>query len=81
MIAIGRQAKAMCEKCSFDAELDLDALRSRVGGDYCLIDRRSKCRICGGWVRFFYLQGIWRGMWTDEGSSRWISVDRKRNDR
>lgn len=74
MIACGRKAKAACQKCKFDQPLDLVALRERVGGSYCLIDRRSKCVNCGGWVRFFYLQGIWHGMRTMDGKQRWMKL-------
>lgn len=74
MIAESIQVRAICTACNFFADLDLEKVRAAKGGNFCLINRRSRCRTpaCGQWVRFFYLLGVYRGMWDYEVSgTRW----------
>ena len=73
-IAEGAKFRVMCTGCSSCKDVDLVALRERVGGAYSLIDRRCRCRLtqgCSGWNRFYYLQGCYRPLWSDAASARW----------
>jgi hypothetical protein len=74
-IADGGQVRAFCTRCRAARQVDLRALRARVGGDYCLVNRRCRCRLtpgCAGWNRFHYLHGVYRPLWDDATAERWI---------
>lgn len=66
MIAQHVPVRTMCTACSAYRDLDLDALREKVGGAYSLWNRRCRCRLtpgCAGWNRFYYINGMAVGMW------------------
>jgi hypothetical protein len=63
LIAGGHPVRVWCDRCGVWREIDLIALRDRVGGDYSLINRRTRCRLtegCAGWNRFTYQHGVFR---------------------
>jgi|JI10StandDraft_1071094.scaffolds.fasta_scaffold2386218_2 hypothetical protein len=71
----GAPIRASCTKCRQWQDVDLVVLRERVGGSYSLINRRTRCRItegCNGWNRFHYLLGVFRPLWDDATSDRWM---------
>lgn len=70
--------KAHCPKCGEWREVDLAALREKVGGSYSLVNRRSPCRLtpgCEGWVKFHYLNGVVRPLWDDSAEARWMQME------
>jgi hypothetical protein len=76
----GWSARTWCTlHCSREIDIDLAALIEKVGRDYSLINRRCRCRTpgCPGWMRFFYLHGVYRRMWTDACADRWDEADRR----
>jgi hypothetical protein len=76
MIAEGTVVRVMCTHCSVCENVELQALREKVGGTYSLVNRRCRCRLtpgCAGWNRFYYLQGCMRPLWDDAASDRWCS--------
>jgi len=74
MIEAGAQVRVWCEFCKEAADIDLVALRARVGGEFSLLNRRCRCRLtpdCPGWNRFSYLSGVMRHLADDETLARW----------
>lgn len=70
--------KVSCTRCRAYRQLDLPALRAQVGGEYCLLNRRCRCRLtpgCAGWNRFHYLHGVYRPLWDDATAARWMMAD------
>lgn len=62
-IAAGGQIRLWCSSCRQNRDVDLVALRDRVGGSYSLRNRRCRCRLtpgCPGWNEFDYLNGVFR---------------------
>lgn len=49
-----------CDTCSHYGTVDLLAVAGRKGIDYCMVDRRSRCRMagCTGVVYFRYADGV-----------------------
>jgi hypothetical protein len=75
MLNHGCEVRVSCEKCREWRDVDLDALAARVGLEYSLIDRRSRCKLtpaCDGWNRFMYLNAVYRPLWTDAAARRWL---------
>ncbi len=73
--------RAMCTACPGHLDIDLLALREKVGGAYSLFNRRCACRItpgCGGWNRFYCMKGMAQGMWDDATAHRWAVRDAQR---
>lgn len=69
--------EARCNKCDFRQAVDIAALAEKVGHDYKLWDRRSPCRHCGGWVRFFGARGgAFLPLWSEKAVERWMRKDR-----
>jgi hypothetical protein len=52
MLAAGREAYAWCHECGLQKQIDIEELAGRVGADYSLINRRTRCPRCEGWMRF-----------------------------
>jgi hypothetical protein len=76
MIAKGALVQVGCDTCVDYRQLDLKALREKMGGSYSLVNRRTRCRLtndCKGWNRFFYLNGLYRPLWDDSATDRWIN--------
>lgn len=76
MIDGDAQIQAICNRCGrlkrFTRE-DLERLAAKVGRDYSLINRRTRCRLkqgCEGWVRFYYLMGVYRPLWDEDHAWR-----------
>lgn len=72
------EVKGRCEKCEKSRPVDFEKLRAIKGGDYSLINKRTRCKFtegCKGWVRFHYLHGVFRPLWDDDTSDRWIKAD------
>ncbi|MEA3044613.1 MAG: hypothetical protein QOH47_2451 [Sphingomonadales bacterium] len=75
MLAEGCEVRAMCQVCRRWEPVDLAKIAAAKGPDYSLIDRRSRCRFtpgCKGWVRFAYLLGVFRPLWTTAAAERWM---------
>lgn len=73
-IAANAHIRGICMVCHRYRDVDLVKLREIKGGSYSLINRRTRCKLkpdCPGWVRFFYLHGVMRGLWDDETNLRW----------
>lgn len=67
--------EARCNKCEFIQRVDIAALAERVGLDYVLFDRRSRCKQpgCDGWIRFFSARGgVFLPLWSDKAALRWM---------
>lgn len=77
MLEAEREAHAWCHECHFQQQIDIPALAARVGNDYSLINRRTRCPNCGAWMNFHYRQAALYPMWDDEMSWRWGTIDRK----
>jgi hypothetical protein len=70
--------RVSCEMCGEWREVDLDALVERLGPDFSLSNRRSRCKLtngCRGWNRFRYQSGVMRPLWDDKTTNRWIDVE------
>lgn len=68
------EISASCTACKKWQELDLLALREKVGRGYSLINRRTRCRItpgCEGWNLFHYKSGPYRPLWDARTAERW----------
>lgn len=72
MIDGDAKIQATCTKCGrfkrFTHE-DLVALGEKIGRDYCLINKRTRCRLkpgCDGVNRFYYLNGVYRPLWDED---------------
>lgn len=78
-IAFGNvQIKGWCSKCGKVKPVDFVKLREIKGGDFSLINKRTRCKLtegCSGWVKFHYKHGIFRPLWDDDTSDRWCSAD------
>jgi hypothetical protein len=60
---------ASCVDCGAHKIVDIERLIEIKGRSYSLVNRRSRCRLtpgCNGWVRFFYMNGVMRPLWTNE---------------
>ncbi|WP_143066853.1 hypothetical protein [Sphingobium sp. YR768] len=71
--------RAICWTCKEHRDIDLQALAAKVDPDYSLIDRRSPCKLtdgCKGWVKFMYLMGVYRHLWSYERAAIWDARDR-----
>lgn len=69
--------EARCNRCSFQQPVDIAALAEKVGPSYVLWDRRSRCKQCDGWVRFFGARGgVFLPLWSDKAVERWMRRDR-----
>jgi hypothetical protein len=47
----------MCDTCSNWRDIDLDELPEKIGADFSLWNRRTRCRLTEGshgWNRFYY---------------------------
>lgn len=80
-LRIGIQAKAFCTRCKLDLLIDIPALIEKVGPDYSLYNRRSRCKVpgCDGWNRFHCNRGaVFLPMWSDRQADRWVTIDRDR---
>lgn len=77
MIAVGVGVRVICTACHTYRDIDIEALRKRVGGDFSLFNRRCRCRLspgCEGWNRFFYLNGRAWPMWDEDGAKRFSAA-------
>lgn len=77
MLVSGREAYAWCHDCGLQQKIDIELLAAKVGDDYSLINRRSRCPRCHAWLRFHYRQASLYPMWDPEMSWRWDKIDRK----
>lgn len=80
MVRENAEVAAVCDRCKGRQQIDLPALLAKVGPDYSLINRRCRCRItpgCTGWNTFRYLWGVYRGLYDDATSERWILLGEK----
>lgn len=74
MIEAGALIRVWCWACKKSGDVDLFALRERVGPGYSLLNRRCRCRLtpgCPGWNRFMYLVGVMRHLADDATLARW----------
>lgn len=74
------RVRAFCGKCKVFKDVDLQALAAKVGPEYSLIDRRSPCHFtsgCDGWVKFMYLFGVYRNLWSYEREEVWMERDKR----
>ncbi len=80
MVREKTEVAAVCDVCRGRQQIDLPALLAKVGPDYSLINRRCRCRItpgCKGWNTFRYLWGVYRGLYDDAKSQRWLLLGEK----
>ena len=79
MIDSGEEVRAFCSgRCMLFpgfAVVDLARVRAVKGGDYSLINKRTRCKSCGGWVKFHYCNGVYRPLWDDATAMRWMKRD------
>lgn len=64
-----------CNTCDFIQPVDIVALAEKVGMEYQLWDRRSRCKQpgCQGWNRFFSARGgVFLPLWSDKAARRWM---------
>ncbi len=57
MIEYGIKCRVICSLCRACRDIDLEALREKVGGSYSLWNRRCRCRLtpgCRGWNMFMH---------------------------
>ncbi len=57
MIEHGVQCKEWCDRCKVRRMVDLVALAEKLGPEYDLWDRKTRCRMtpgCQGWNRFWH---------------------------
>lgn len=71
MAAGGVGCRVNCTRCSAWQDIDIEALREKVGGDYSLWNRRTRCRLtpgCAGWNRFRHNchGGFFMPMWDED---------------
>jgi hypothetical protein len=75
MLDQGHTAMAECATCRGHHDIDLAQLIEKVGRDYSLWNRRSRCRLtegCPGWVVFRCGPG-WPHLMADEATEwRWF---------
>jgi len=70
-----------CRKCRQFKTLDIPTLTAKLGRDYRLLDKRTRCRLtpgCDGWNVFGWSTGTWvnpLSTWAQE--ERWMSIDMK----
>lgn len=72
------QIQGWCSTCGGVKAVDFEKLRAIKGGNYSLINRRTRCKLtpgCTGWVRFHYLHGVFRPLWDDDTGERWMDRD------
>lgn len=70
--------RAICSNCERWVEIDKSALARRVGRDYSLINRRTRCKLtkrCRGWNRFYYAVGEFLPLWDTAMLLRWMAHD------
>lgn len=82
MIAEAVLVKVHCDRCKVYRDVDLAALREKVGGGYSLVNRRCKCRLtpgCKGWNYFLYLHGVMRHLAELDVRNRWLFQSVKRH--
>lgn len=75
MIEADALIRVACDQCKVWQDVDLVALRKKVGGDYSLLNRRCRCRLttgCKGWNRFSYCNGVMRDLAEPEVRDRWL---------
>jgi NAD-dependent SIR2 family protein deacetylase len=68
----GATVSAHCSRCGGDWPVDAAKLAELKGDAYSLVGRRTRCRQCGGWVKFHVLHGVMRPLWTDADIARWM---------
>lgn len=74
MISTERVVRVHCEVCKAERLIDLVQLRTKVGGEYSLINRRSRCKLtegCKGWNLFYVRHGPYVGLWDEKAGIRW----------
>lgn len=79
MIEANAHIRAWCAVCKEFRDLDLVALRLRVGPGYSLLNRRCRCRMtpgCPGVNRFMYLAGVMRHLADEATLRRWEAESR-----
>lgn len=78
MIEHGFTSHARCPTCEQTQDVDLLALMAKMGPDYSLWNRRSRCRFtpgCAGWISFKVGPG-WRTPDFDEATEeRWMAAE------
>ena len=68
--------EARCNRCDFQQPVNIAALAEKVGPAYKLWDRRSRCKQCDGWVRFFSARGgVFLPLWSEKAVARWMAKE------
>ncbi|MFC0305212.1 hypothetical protein [Rhizorhabdus histidinilytica] len=73
--------RVSCDTCREGRDVDLDAIITKKGADFSLVNRRARCKLtrgCRGWNRFFYQGGVMRPLWTQEQVEKWMRADTAR---
>lgn len=73
LIESGIELRAMCTErdCGGYWDVDLHAVREKLGGDYCIWNKHTSCRItpgCPGYNRFHHNRslGFFGQMWDED---------------
>lgn len=78
IIDCSRTLKVLCTECRGDHTFTQDeiiALAEKVGLDFCVVNRRCRCRLtpgCTGWNRFYGMFGVFHPLWDDERAVIWM---------
>lgn len=82
MLNMGLKARVTCTVCKTSREIDLEALVAKVGDDYTLFNKRTRCKLtpgCRGWNRFLHANSGGMGMWDAAQENRWVAADWQAN--
>lgn len=75
----GIPVKAFCNRCDLDYPIDVAALTEKVGPQFILWNRRSRCKQegCSGWNRFHSARGgVFLPLWDERRAMEWMRRDR-----
>lgn len=79
MVKVGIDAKTFCTACDGGQLVDIPALIEKVGPDYKLYNKRTRCRMtegCAGFNRFWCNRGaVFLPMWDDDTAEVWLRRD------
>jgi hypothetical protein len=78
MIQGGFQSFVRCSLCKGHRQIDLHALLAKVGPDYSLWNRRSRCKLtkgCKGWNKFAVGPGYPAKDYDDRTEMRWFDLE------
>ena len=72
------KVQASCPMCGNYRQVDYDRLIAAKGRGFSLVGRRVPCSFtpgCKGWIKFHYLNGVYRPLWEDRHVAAWMEAD------